>query len=77
MGIIGSFLLIAFLSPDPKKSYYLLAVLGFLANFFGAVQDVAVDGIAIDILEENERAEAHAYIFGGAGWRDQHFRRVW
>jgi PAT family beta-lactamase induction signal transducer AmpG len=33
-----------------------LAALGFLANFFGAVQDVAVDGMAIDILEENERA---------------------
>jgi|TARA_B110000483_G_scaffold157313_1_gene186715 PAT family beta-lactamase induction signal transducer AmpG len=65
MGIIGSFLLIAFLSPDPKESYYLLAALGFLANFFGAVQDVAVDGMAIDILKENERAEANAYMFGG------------
>jgi len=42
-----------------------LAALGFLANFFGAVQDVAVDGMAIDILEENERAEANAYMFGG------------
>lgn len=65
MGIIGSFLLIAILSPDPKESYYLLASLGFLANFFGAVQDVAVDGMAIDILEENERAQANAYMFGG------------
>jgi PAT family beta-lactamase induction signal transducer AmpG len=65
MGIIGSFLLIAFLSPDPKESYYLLAALGFLANFFGAVQDVAVDGMAIDILKENERSEANAYMFGG------------
>ena len=33
MGIISSFLLIALLSPDPKESYYLLAALGFLANF--------------------------------------------
>jgi len=65
MGIISSFLLIAFLSPDPKESYYLLAALGFLANFFGAAQDVAVDGMAIDILDENERAQANAYMFGG------------
>ena len=65
MGIIGSFLLIAILSPDPKESYSLLAALGFLANSFGAVQDVAVDGMAIDILEENERAQANAYMFGG------------
>jgi PAT family beta-lactamase induction signal transducer AmpG len=65
MGLIGSFLLIALLSPDPKESYYLLAALGFLANFFGAVQDVAVDGMAIDILEANERAQANAYMFGG------------
>ena len=70
MGIIGSFLLIAVLSPDPKESYCLLAALGFLENFFGAVQDVAVDGMAIDILEENERAEANAYMLGGAGGRD-------
>lgn len=65
MGIISSFLLIALLSPDPKESYYLLAALGFLANFFGAAQDVAVDGMAIDILDENERAQANAYMFGG------------
>ena len=65
MEIIGSFLLIAVLSPDPKESCYLLVALGFLANFFEAVQDVAVGGMAIDILEENERAEANAYMFGG------------
>ncbi|MBT6892539.1 MAG: MFS transporter, partial [Gammaproteobacteria bacterium] len=65
IGIIGSFLVIAVLSPDPKESYSLLAALGFMANSFGAVQDVAVDGMAIDILEENERAQANAYMFGG------------
>jgi len=33
MGIIGSFLVIALLSPHPKENYYLLAALGFLATF--------------------------------------------
>jgi PAT family beta-lactamase induction signal transducer AmpG len=34
MRIICSFLLIAVLSPDPKKSYYLLAALGLLTKLF-------------------------------------------
>lgn len=64
-GLVLSLLLLAILAPDPKENFNLLAALGFLANFFGAVQDVAVDGMAIDILEEDERAQANAYMFGG------------
>jgi PAT family beta-lactamase induction signal transducer AmpG len=65
LGIILSFALLAVVSPDPNESYYLLAGLGFCCNFFGALQDVAVDGMAIDILEEEERGQANAYMFGG------------
>ncbi len=65
MGIISVFVVIAVLSPDPNEAYFLLAALGFAANFFGALQDVAVDGMAIDMLEEDERAQANAYMFGG------------
>jgi len=64
-GLIFSFILLAILAPDPKESYYLLAAIGFLANVFGSVQDVAVDGMAIDILDNSERAQANAYMFGG------------
>jgi len=64
-GIVLSLLLIAVVAPDPKSSFMLLAALGFCANTFGAIQDVAVDGMAIDILEEDERAQANAYMFGG------------
>ncbi len=64
-GIVFSFVVMALVSPDPNDSYYMLAALGFMANFFGALQDVAVDGMAIDILEEDERAQANAYMFGG------------
>ncbi len=38
---------------------------GFMINFFAAWQDVAVDGMAIDVLPENERARATAFMFGG------------
>ncbi len=65
MGIIAALMLIAVVAPDPKSSYMLLAALGFCANFFGAFQDVAVDGMAIDILKEDERARANAFMFGG------------
>ncbi len=65
LGIVVTFLVLAVLSPDPNESYMLLAALGFVANGFGAFQDVAVDGMAIDVLEDNERAQANAYMFGG------------
>lgn len=64
-GIVLTCLVLALVAPDPTQSYYLLAGIGFIANLFGAVQDVAVDGMAIDILEEDERAQANAYMFGG------------
>ncbi len=65
IGIVLALLLIAVVAPDPESSYMLLAGLGFCANAFGAIQDVAVDGMAIDILEEDERARANAFMFGG------------
>lgn len=65
LGLLASFLLLGVLSPDPANDYYLLASLGFLCNAFGALQDVAVDGMAIDILKEDERAQANAYMYGG------------
>jgi PAT family beta-lactamase induction signal transducer AmpG len=64
-GIVLALLLIAIVAPDPNASLMLLAGLGFCANSFGAIQDVAVDGMAIDILEEDERARANAFMFGG------------
>ena len=64
-GIVLALLLIAVVDPDPESGFMLLAGLGFCANSFGAIQDVAVDGMAIDILEEDERARANAFMFGG------------
>ncbi|MBN2318235.1 MAG: MFS transporter [Acidobacteria bacterium] len=47
------------------NDFYWLLGLGFFINFCAAWQDVAVDGMAIDILPENERARANAFMFGG------------
>lgn len=43
----------------------LLASAGFVVNVATAFQDVAVDGLAVDIMEEQERARASGMMFGG------------
>ncbi len=64
-GLLLSFLALCFLNPEPASQYWLLAALGFVSNIFGALQDVAVDGMAIDLLREDERAQGNAFMYGG------------
>ncbi|MCZ6887569.1 MAG: MFS transporter [Gammaproteobacteria bacterium] len=47
---------------DPMQSLTLLMTLGFIVNAFAATQDVAVDGMAIDILPADERGRANALM---------------
>jgi len=57
---------IAFLSlaviGDATSSLALLTAACFVVNTFAAVQDVAVDGMAIDVLPEEERGRANALM---------------
>jgi len=53
------------LTPDPVHNIVLLTWLAFLVNSFAAVQDVAVDGMAIDVLPEDERGRANAFMAFG------------
>ncbi|WP_300378066.1 MFS transporter [Henriciella sp.] len=50
---------------SPTESLYWFAAAGFAVNFAGAFQDVAIDGMAIDILDEEERASANGLMWGG------------
>ncbi|WAT17902.1 MFS transporter [Aurantiacibacter sp. MUD11] len=43
----------------------LLGIAGFAVNMATTFQDVAVDGLAVDIMEEDERARASGMMFGG------------
>jgi PAT family beta-lactamase induction signal transducer AmpG len=43
----------------------LLGIAGFVVNMATTFEDVAVDGMAVDIMEEEERARASAMMFGG------------
>lgn len=52
---------------DPVRNIWTLIVLATVINSFAALQDVAVDGMAIDILPERERGRANAFMgFGQA-----------
>lgn len=64
LGLTFAMILLAFV-PDPENHLALLAAAGFVANGFAALQDVAVDGMAIDVLPHRDRARANAFMFGG------------
>ncbi len=62
-GLALSMLALAFI-PD-ATDIGMLTVLGFIVMSFAAVQDVAVDGMAIDLLPEDERGRANAFMAFG------------
>lgn len=63
LGLIGA--LVAFgLTPNPTTNLLMLTVAGVAVNFFGAFQDVAVDGMAIDIVPHEEQARANGVMWG-------------
>jgi len=54
----------ALLGPG-VKDIALLGAIGFAVNAATTFQDVAVDGLAVDIMEEDERSRASGLMFGG------------
>ena len=63
-GLVLALVALAFV-PDPANSLWTLIVVGFVINAFAAVQDVAVDGMAIDVLPASERGRANAFMAFG------------
>ncbi len=62
--MIALLLACAFVQPG-VEDVLLLGVAGFVVNMATTFQDVAVDGLAVDIMEEDERARASGMMFGG------------
>ena len=52
------------LIPDPLNNLQLFMAAGFMVSFFGAFQDVATDGMAIDIIPFREQAKANGLMWG-------------
>jgi PAT family beta-lactamase induction signal transducer AmpG len=63
LGLIVSFLNIG-LVPDPINNLSALMVAGFFISLFGAFQDVATDGMAVDVIPPNEQARANGLMWG-------------
>jgi MFS transporter, PAT family, beta-lactamase induction signal transducer AmpG len=62
-GLTISFLSMAFID-DPLNNMAMLRLFGFLVGFFAVIQDIAVDGLAIDILPEDQQARANGLMWG-------------
>lgn len=63
LGLVISFLVLG-LVPDPLSNLNLLMAAGFMVSFFGAFQDVATDGMAIDVVPVHEQARANGLMWG-------------
>lgn len=64
VGILASTLLMAFV-PDPIANLDQVALYGFLVNLFSSIQDLAVDGMSVDLLPRDEQARAQSWMIGG------------
>src|SRR5574338_67688 len=63
LGLILSFLSMSLIA-DPLNNLSLLMILGFVVSFFEVSQDIAVDGMAIDILPVDQQARANGLMWG-------------
>ncbi|MDE0453276.1 MAG: MFS transporter [Gammaproteobacteria bacterium] len=64
-GLVLSFVALATVDEIDPGALVPLMVIGFVINAFSATQDVAVDGMAIDVLPEEERGRANAFMAAG------------
>ncbi len=62
-GLIVSCITMAYV-PDPLNNLDLFMAAGFAVSFFGAFQDVATDGMAVDIIPINQQARANGLMWG-------------
>jgi MFS transporter, PAT family, beta-lactamase induction signal transducer AmpG len=64
LGIVAGFGAIALVNPGMDQ-LALLGILAFLICMSSAIQDVAVDGLAVDILPPHEIERVNGFMFGG------------
>ena len=64
VGLVASLIVMAYV-PDPLSNLDLFAGAVFLVSTFGAIQDAATDGMAVDTIPGQEQARANG-LMGGA-----------
>jgi PAT family beta-lactamase induction signal transducer AmpG len=69
LGMVASLLALAWVD-DPVAQMGLLTAIGFVINAFTATQDVAVDGMSIDLVPLEEEGRLNAFMSFGksVGW---------
>ncbi|MGB3527259.1 MAG: MFS transporter [Flavobacteriales bacterium] len=63
LGLLITMLVLAMV-PDPLHNMGLFMVVSFIGNCFGAMQDVATDGMAVDITPNDQQARANGVMWG-------------
>lgn len=62
-GLVLSCIHLAYV-PDPLNNLNHLMIAAFIVAFFGSFQDVATDGMAVDIIPAEQQATANGYMWG-------------
>jgi MFS transporter, PAT family, beta-lactamase induction signal transducer AmpG len=63
LGLVMSCIYMAYI-PDPLNNLNQLMIAAFMVSFFGAFQDVATDGMAVDIIPAGQQAKANGFMWG-------------
>ncbi|MFZ9394894.1 MAG: MFS transporter [Erythrobacter sp.] len=63
-GLVATLVAMAVVNPDPGQ-IGLIGAFAFMLGLWSAVQDVAVDGLAVDILPPEEIERVNGVLFGG------------
>lgn len=63
LGLIASCIALAYV-PDPLNNLDQFMLAGFMVAFFGSFQDVATDGMAVDIVPIDQQARANGLMWG-------------
>lgn len=63
LGLVLSCICMAYV-PDPLNNLNQLMLAAFFVSFFGAFQDIATDGMAVDIIPADQQAKANGFMWG-------------
>jgi MFS transporter, PAT family, beta-lactamase induction signal transducer AmpG len=63
LGLMLSLVAMAYV-PDPLHNPYTFMMAGFVVSAFGAMQDVATDGMAVDVIPIDQQAKANGLMWG-------------
>ena len=63
LGLIASLIAMAYV-PDPLNNLQLFMGAAFLVSVFGATQDAAADGMAVDVVPTHQQARANGFMAG-------------